>query len=41
MEGDQSKCQFEDFLKSVCIPNRGKFVNFDKQSEHSDTFFGD
>ena len=41
MEGDRSKCQFEDFLKSVCIPNRDKFVNFDKQSEHSDTFFGD
>ena len=37
MEGDRCKCQFEEFLKSVCILNRDKFVNFDKQSEH--TFF--
>ena len=28
-------------MKSVCILNRDKFVNFDKQSERLDTFFGE
>ena len=39
MEGDRCECQFEAFLKSVCILNRDKSVNFDKQSERLDTFF--
>ena len=38
MEGDQCKCHFEDFLKTVCILNRDKFVNFDKQSKCLDAF---
>ena len=39
VEGDCCKCQFEDFLKSACTLSRDEFVNFDKQSEHLDTFF--
>ena len=41
MEGDRCKCQFEGVLKSVCILNKDKFVNFDKQSGRLDTFFGE
>ena len=39
VEGDCCKCQFEDFLKSACTLSRDEFGNFDKQSEHLDTFF--
>ena len=40
VETDGAKTQYDDFLRSICVLNGKKFVDFDVQNDRVDLFLG-
>ena len=39
-EADGAKAQYDNFLKSVCVSNEDKFLNFDFKRDRVDAYLG-